>query len=252
MAEQYELSATQGATGGTAVADPPAAPAAPAAPAGDPPAAPPAPAAPAAPETPAAPATEPPKTDPPPAAAVDEVKYDLKLPEGVTLDAALLERTATTARARGLSQEQAQATVDLVASEITSALDAERSRIADSYQPGGAAWQQVVDGWKAETTADPKLGATPEERQAAVDRGFGIVRKYGEANPNDAQAMTEFLDSSGLGNHPAAVRFFAWLGKAAGEGDMPTPNAAQGQSRIPDGQLFYQNGGRGPKKGGTE
>jgi hypothetical protein len=237
MAEQYELSATQGTGAGTAVADPPTPPA-------------PAPASPPAPSAPDS--AEPPKTDPPPAAAVDEVKYDLKLPEGVTLDAALLERTATTARARGLSQEQAQATVDLVAQEITSALDAERSRIADSYQPGGAAWQQVVDGWKAETTADPKLGATPEERQAAVDRGFGIVRKYGEANPNDAQAMTEFLDSSGLGNHPAAVRFFAWLGKAAGEGDMPTPNAAQGQSRIPDGQLFYQNGGRGPKKGGTE
>ena len=45
----------------------------------------------------------------PPAAKVAPEKYDLKLPEGSKLDAKHIEKIAADAKARGLSQEDAQA-----------------------------------------------------------------------------------------------------------------------------------------------
>lgn len=167
-----------------------------------------------------------PAADAAPAAPAVPDKYDLKLPEGTPFDAAALERTAAIARSLGLSDDaKAQSVVDFVAGEVKTSTEA----ILAAHQPGGEAWTQMVDGWKADALADPSLGKTPEERTATINKGYGIVQQYAKANPKDAEAMTTFFESSGLGNHPAAVRFFAWLGKSAGEADPVIPGA-QGDS----------------------
>jgi hypothetical protein len=80
-----------------------------------------------------------------------------------------------------------------------------------------------VDAWKAQTLADVTLGKTPEERQAAIQKGHGVFLKFAEANPTEKEALTGFLNTSGLGDHPTVVRFFAWLGKAAAEGPLVGP-----------------------------
>lgn len=159
------------------------------------------------------------------AASAAPESYTLTLPDGAT-DAALLERTALIAKERGLSNEQAQALVNFAHQEGTTRADTAAKAAVDaamkSYAPGGEKWLEQVETWKTQTLADPALGKTPEERSAAIQSGHGILMKYGEANPADADAMKGFLNTSGLGNHPAAVRFFAWLGKAAGEGSLVT------------------------------
>lgn len=145
--------------------------------------------------------------------------YDLKLPENAVLDAAATERTTAFARTSGLSPEQAQQVLAFANQEVA----AQRDALLAAHQPGGAAWEKQLNDWRAQTLADSALGATPEERTATIARGTSVLKRYAAANPDDAQAMTSFLDTSGLGEHPAAVRFFAWLGKAAGEGTLPPP-----------------------------
>lgn len=174
-----------------------------------------------------------PVQDSAPAAPV-EIVYDLKTPENAALDAAASERTVAFARSRGLSNDAAQAALDLANTEVASAKEA----IFKDHQPGGAAWTKQVDGWKAETLADASLGATPEARTAAIQKGVQIVNKYTEAHPEQAADFKGFFDTSGLGNHPAAVRFFAWLGEVASEGSLVTSQIG-GDGRKADVDVFY-------------
>lgn len=168
--------------------------------------------------------------------------YDLKAPEGSALDDAAIERTAATARELGLSQEHAQKALDFVASEVKtrveSAVEAARADLLKSYAPGGEAWQEQVDGWKAEALKDASLGKTEADRTAAIQRGQAVLQKFAEAQPEDAESTKQFLNISGLGNHPAVVRFFSWLGKAAGEAQMVTPGAAGGGEKS-TAELLY-------------
>lgn len=174
------------------------------------------------------------------APAAGAVAYDLRLPEGSPLDPALLERTVAIARERGLSPEQAQAVVDLTASEITARVAA----VEQSMSPGGEAWTKQVNAWKAETENDPKLGKTPAERIATLQRGYGVVRKFGEAHPDDAPALNAFLDNSGLGNHPVVARLFAWLAKEAGEGTFTLPDPKDAPPKSTAELLYGPDGGR--------
>jgi hypothetical protein len=148
--------------------------------------------------------------------------YTLTLPEKSTLDASVVERTAAIARELGLPDDAtAQKVLNLVNQE---AATREAAVLAD-HAPGGAAWTKQTEAWKAETLADTALGATPAERTAAIQRGHNVLVKYGEEHPSDKAAMAEFLDNSGLGNHPVAARLFAWLGKVAGEQKLVSPTA---------------------------
>ncbi len=154
----------------------------------------------------------------PPAPVVPD-KYELKLPDGSPLDAAATERIAATARELGLSNDAAQKMVDLSNAELV----------------------RQEEAWKAEALADPTLGATPEERKATVDRGRAVLRKFSEASPSDAEAFADFLEGTGLGSNPATVRFFAWLGKAMGEGKVIVAGPGEGQKK-PEHRMYNEDG----------
>ena len=149
---------------------------------------------------------------------VEETKYDLKLPDGSTADPGLLERTAAIARARGLTNEQAQAVVDHAIQEASTQAKAAADAAIQAYQPGGAEWQKQSAAWKAETLADPALGATEAERIAALRHGERVIEKFAEAHPEDGKAIKAFLESTALGNKREVARFIAWLGKTTEEG----------------------------------
>jgi hypothetical protein len=162
-------------------------------------------------------------------------KYDLKLPDDSGLDATLSERTAAIARELGLSNEHAQKALEFVAQEAQAHADAIAEATIQSYQKGGTEWTKRVAEWQQTTAADPALGKTPEERQAAINAGKTVLRKYGETHPDDELQLTAYLDNAGLSDHPAVARFFAWLGKAMGEGEYVRPGApSSGQPRWED------------------
>lgn len=146
-----------------------------------------------------------------------EVTYDLTKPEGTALTDAALERIAAVARERGLTPEQAQAVVDLnheLASDLLAAGLA-------AYQPGGAEYEKIVEGWKAETLADPFLGKSEAERVAAINLGKQVLDRFKTAHPEEAAGFVDFLEASGYGNQRDVARFFKWLGGAMAEQPMP-------------------------------
>lgn len=180
------------------------------------------------------PQAEPPKKNeeapviPPTAAPKNEVTYDLTLPEGSAADPALVERTVAIARARGLSNDQAQAALDLAAQELTSA-----------QASGREALTQQVEQWKQATMSDPALGKTNEERIAKIQRGRLVVDKFIAANPDLADEFKSVLNEDGIGNHRALVRLMAWMGDSMTEGSLVMPRAQDGAGKKSDTELFY-------------
>lgn len=166
-----------------------------------------------------------------------DVTYDLKLPEHAVIDATALERTAAIARELGLSNDAAQKVIGALDSEAKAVVEATLA----AHQPGGAAWTKQQQEWEAALKADQTLGATPDERQAAVQKGIAVIDRFAEKHPEHATQLKSYLDASGLGSHPDVVHFFAWLGKVAGEGGRIEPGAqgAHGAGRLPDTQVFF-------------
>lgn len=204
-------------------ADPPAAPpAAPAPPPADPPAAPPAdpPAAPAPSPAPAAPAPSP---APAPAGA-PETYEAFTLPEGVTLDAAHLDKVSALAKELGLPQDKAQQLATLSA----------------ELQAGNAAQLQTAidaqaEKWAADAKADKEIGGDKFDESLAA--GKKAMAQF--ATPE----FVAFLNESKLGNHPEMLRMWFRVSQAVGE-DGFVPGRSAGGPR--GAQAMYANSNMNP------
>lgn len=167
-------------------------------------------------------------------------KYEgLKLPDKITVDPTLIERTGAIARDLGLSQDKAQKTLDFVASEAAR----ETAAALSAYSPptaelpdGGAKWKEQNDAWKSASLADKELGdGKPEQLKASADLAKKVLAKFGDPESID------FVESV-LGSNPAALRILVRIGKAMGEqglvrgsGDPPAPPKKASE-------IFYPNG----------
>ena len=136
-----------------------------------------------------------------PAAPVVPEKYDLKLPEKSLLDPSVLERTAASAKARGLTNEQAQKELDAVAGEV-----------AKYHETLLEQHKTTVTEWEQQSRNDKEIGGAAFAANAELSRR--VVEKF--ATPEFAK----ILNDSGYGNHPELVRVFARIGRAIGE-DRP-------------------------------
>lgn len=152
-------------------------------------------------------------------------KYDLKLPEKAKVDAALSERTAATARTLGLSNEAAQKTLDFIAQEVASQSErAVATAAADWSAPtkenpdGGTRWREQEEAWRAASLADKDLGNGNPQQLATT---AGLVKRV-LATYFDKDSI-EFFEKSGLGSHPALLKGFAKIAKAAGESTLVRP-----------------------------
>lgn len=178
------------------------APAQPAAPA-TPPAAP----AAAATTTPAAPAATPAAPAAPAAPAVPE-KYELKLPDGALIDTKAIERTAATAKALGLSQDNAQKALDFANGEVK------------AYHEGlTAQHQERVKGWTEALATDTEIGGTNLEANGQL--AWRVIQKFAADTTLEAD-----LKASGYNQHPGLFKLLARIGKAMGEDQLVT--GAQG------------------------
>lgn len=140
--------------------------------------------------------------------------YELKMPDGVEMDADLLAEVTPLFREARLSPAQAQVVADAYVKTQTDAL----KKHADT-----------TAGWLAEAKADPEIGRKDYEKNLAhAHRAFQAV--------GNERAM-QLFDTYGLGNHPDILRIFVRVGKAIGEGGTVLPGEA-GQ-RVSDAQALY-------------
>lgn len=123
-------------------------------------------------------------------------KYEFTAGKDQELDKEAVAAFEPIAREIGLSNEQAQKIVDVYGSTIM-------PQIAKQQE---AAWQKQVTEWAETVKADKELGSVESigNAQKAMDQ-FGTPE------------LKQYLNDSGLGNHPELFRIFSKIGKAMSE-----------------------------------
>ena len=191
-----------------------------------------APAAPATPEAPAAPTPTPsvvggeaptgeaPAGEAAPPAPLTLESYEITLPETFQIDEGSVASFKQTALDSGLAPDKAQAFVNLYAKTQ----EAQAAKLRENAAVAQAAWVE-------------EIGTIPdfqgERRTQALAVLGSAMKEFG--SPEAAQ----ILNDSGLGNHPAVVKYIYSMAKALSEG-TPVPALRSGAPAKPSlADQFY-------------
>lgn len=137
-------------------------------------------------------------------------KYDFKPAEGQELDTAALEQFEPIARELNLTNEQAQKMVDLYGTKIMPMVQKQQAE----------AWQKTTEQWAADVKADKEIGG--DKLTANLSAAQRALDQFGTPE------LKEYLNATGLGNHPDLVKSFVKIGKAMSEDGM-VDGSNQGQ-----------------------
>ncbi len=147
-------------------------------------------------------------------------KYELKLPEGSKLSADAVEKTASFAKERGLSNEDAQKLLD------------RDSQLLDSYvekqQLEFAGMRQV---WFDAAKTDKEIGGENFGKNAELAKR--VVDRYGDPE------LKEGLNATGFGNHPALIRLLVKIGSSMKEDQLILPGAQTTGQQKDMADIFY-------------
>ncbi|HGW6097962.1 TPA: peptidase [Citrobacter freundii] len=130
-------------------------------------------------------------------------KYEFQAAEGVELDTEALKDFEPVARDLNLTNEQAQKLVD-----------AYPKILAGVQQRQAEAWQAQTEQWAADVKADKEIGG--EKLTSNLSAAQRALDQFGTPE------LKEYLEGTGLGNHPELVKAFIKIGKAMSEDGMVT------------------------------
>lgn len=159
----------------------------------------------------AAPAAQAPAAAPAPAA---EVAYEFKAPDGMELDKDAVGAFTTIAKDLKLAPDAAQKVVDIAVGMQQRAVEAHTKQVAE---------------WADQVKADKELGGDKLAQTLAT------AQKALALGPPE---LKQLLNDSGLGNHPAVVRFMHTVGKALSE-DRFVPSTGGAAASPDDAARFY-------------
>lgn len=131
-------------------------------------------------------------------------KYEFKPAEGQELDTAALEQFEPIARELNLTNEQAQKMVDLYGTKIMPMVQKQQAE----------AWQAQTEEWAATVKADKEIGGDK------LTANLGVAQRA--LDTFGTPELKEYLNGTGLGNHPELVKAFIKVGKAMSEDGMVT------------------------------
>jgi hypothetical protein len=143
-------------------------------------------------------------------------KYELELPDGFSLDPQVMTEFEPVLRELNLDNAQA-------------------SKLAGLYgqlrQSEAAAYGETVQEWGKQAAADPEIGgkAFPEN----VELARSALATHGSPE------LKGLLDSTGLGNHPEVIRFFARVGKTIPKEDGVVKADRSGGSRASAASVLF-------------
>lgn len=140
-------------------------------------------------------------------------KYEFQAGEGVELDTEALKDFEPVARDLNLTNEQAQKLVD-----------AYPKILAGVQQRQAEAWQAQTEQWAADVKADKEIGG--DKLTANLSAAQRALEQFGDPE------LKEYLDTTGLGNHPAFVKAFIKVGKAMSEDKVVTGGHESGGSDL--------------------
>lgn len=139
---------------------------------------------------------------------VPEEYGDFKVPEGMELDKVMLEAFVPVFKDLGLDQEKAQKLIDAYAPLVAQREEeAQKAKLKE--------FEDMVSGWKNETIKE--LGPKSKEALSFVAK---VRDKFGD------EEVVQLMQDTGIGNHPAMVRFLIKIGKAISEDTFPDSQTA--------------------------
>ena len=130
-------------------------------------------------------------------------KYEFQAAEGVELDTEALKDFEPVARELNLTNDQAQKLVD-----------AYPKILAGVQQRQAEAWQAQTEQWAADVKADKEIGG--DKLTSNLSAAQRALDQFGTPE------LKEYLNTTGLGNHPDLVKTFVKIGKAMSEDGMVT------------------------------
>jgi hypothetical protein len=154
-----------------------------------------------------------------PVAAVGE--FEVKFPEGVQIDEAMLASYKSTAKEAGATPQVAQAMADWYAKQMPSI---EKARMQEM--------EQVSKKWETELTGDANFGGQH------LDSSKADIRRALAATP-EGKALAEDLNRFGLGYLPSACRYLQAIGKRMSE-DTTRVDTASGSQKPVDAKEAKQ------------
>ena len=132
-------------------------------------------------------------------------KYEIKFAEGTPVDDNLLGAFRGIAHKIGLTSQQAQQLGEWWAGQAQGMAEGE-----------GAEGKASLEEWDKQLTTD--WGWQKERNIGLAGRAFNTAIEGTDFGPQ----LVEFLDSTGLGNHPLMVKLFHHLALKAGEDKLVT------------------------------
>lgn len=138
----------------------------------------------------------------------EDLKYELKMPEGVEFDSKHVEDfTKFSKDELKLPPDQAQKLLEWYGKTVqTNAKSME------------TVWKETNDGWIKSAREDKEIGGDKFDANLAIAKQ--ALKKFGSPE------LTEALNYTGAGNHPELIKFFYKVAKATGEDTMTSSDGA--------------------------
>lgn len=136
-------------------------------------------------------------------------KYDFTMPEGVTIDEALMADVSIFAAENKLSIGEAQKIADMGVQLMTKQQELRETQ-----------FNEIKEGWLETAKTDTEIGADVlKGKEGLAARAFNTI-----ATPE----MKELVDHYGIGNHPEMLRMFFRLSSLMGDDGMQLPGTGVG------------------------
>jgi len=154
--------------------------------------------------------------------SAESEELELKAAEGSMVNENDIGSVSEFAQQHGLSKEQAQATLDLIANTKSTQVEEIQSQQSEAYQ-------QQVEDWKQEISNDPVIGG---ERLQETDRKVSeVVLKYW------GEDFYKQIQADGIGAHPGFIRGLVKLADSLKpdtlhEGELTNAGADTEQARL--------------------
>lgn len=149
-----------------------------------------------------------------------ETYEDFKLPDGMEMDTEVLGEFKTLAKELNIPQAKAQQLIDFQTQLA--------SKQAEAYH---AAVTKQSQDWAASIKNDPEIGGANYDKN--VESAIKVIQSFGDP------ALTELLNTSGLGNHPALFKFCHRISSAISEDKFVLPGSQSSTGRKSDAEVFY-------------
>lgn len=123
----------------------------------------------------------------------DEVVYEFEIPQGIEVDQARLDQFKGLAKELGLTADAAKKVVEMEVARVQQA--------AEQHL-------KTITGWADAVKSDKEIGGDK------LAENLATARKAIDLGPPE---LKELLNSTGLGNHPAVVKWALAVGKKLSE-----------------------------------